>query len=286
MADFKNNHYVPEMLLKRFMSEDGDLFYYDKRKPEKSIEHRNPSSIFCQPNLYVDVNKAGKRNVTLERDVYSRLEGDTKPILDRIVTAARKSELPKLSPEEKSTWDQFFLQQWQRTPDAFAVIFNKFDFDEKFDSSVEEFEQLHRTLGQTEKADLQTPETRNRIYKSARIKALGTKTGLTTDVLNTKGLRIVRSAKPRKSFVIGSFPVVKLNYPGRADLRDPSTEVWLPISHDLMITPWGVRGQEIHEIGNDVVIRKINKLIWEQSTEIAGRSRELLQSLLNNAGID
>src|SRR5665213_4370433 len=138
MADFKNNHYVPEMLLKRFMSEDGDLFYYDKRKPEKSIEHRNPSSIFCQPNLYVDVNKAGKRNVTLERDVYSRLEGDTKPILDRIVTAARKSELPKLSPEEKSTWDQFFLQQWQRTPDAFAVIFNKFDFDEKFDSSVEE----------------------------------------------------------------------------------------------------------------------------------------------------
>jgi hypothetical protein len=279
MADFKNNHYVPEMLLKRFMNVKRELFYFNKKKPEKSIEHRNPSSIFCVPNLYVDIDKTGKRDVSLESEVYSKLDNEANQVIEKIIVATRKSLLPQLSVEEKLIWDQFLFQQWQRTPDA-QVEFNKtYSFEDEYRASLENFEKQVRPLNAFEKLIMDSALTKDRVHKSAHIQNLKRDNQMPVQVLGSRGLGIAKISNPETSFIVGSFPVVRLSYDGKT-LADPTTEVWLPIAHDIIVTPCGKKHEEKLVELNSAKVRKMNELICKQSSEIASRSPELLCSLL------
>lgn len=280
-AEFKNNHYVPEMLLKRFTDGKGGLFYYDKRKPEKPIERRNIDSIFCQNNLYVDIDKKGNRDVSLERDVYGTLESDATLIVDKIVEAARKDKLPQLTRVEKTKWDEFFARQWARTPDAHAKHSESFNFQNEIKSSLDFFEQNVRPISLAEHAKFNDPEYLKKLRKTTFIGSLKPSGGMSQHALGTRGLGFVRISDAKKSFIIGSFPVVKLTFPGRTKLTDPTVEAWLPISYDVAVTPWGLKGQEAGNIVDGTKVRKLNRFICAQSTEIAGRSEALLQSLLH-----
>ncbi|MEN3149559.1 hypothetical protein ABCW43_19845 [Neorhizobium sp. IRAMC:178] len=84
---------------------------------------------------------------------------------------------------------------------------------------------------------------------------------------------------PKKSFVLGSRPVVKLTPPESNDLRDPRVELWLAIALDIMV---GVGPPEQHEIIVDISdknVRLINESVLVQSSQIVGRSKELIASL-------
>jgi Protein of unknown function (DUF4238) len=280
MANFKNNHYVPQMLLRRFMNAKGELFYFNKNKPEKSIEHRNPNSIFCAPNLYVDIDRTKKRDVSLERDVYGTLESDATPIVDKIVEAARKDKLPQLTRVEKSKWDEFFARQWARTPDAYAKYSESFNFQNEIKSSLDFFKQNVRPISLAEHAKFGDPEYLKKLRKTTFIGSLKLSGGMSQHALGTRGLGIVRISDAKKSFIIGSFPVVKLTLPGRTKLTDPTVEAWLPISYDVAVTPWGLKDQEAGNIIDGTKVRELNLFVCAQSTEIAGRSEALLQSLL------
>ena len=95
-------------------------------------------------------------------------------------------------------------------------------------------------------------------------------------LLKNKGLRIGIIRKDTKSFVIGSNPILKMSH-----LADTSSEFWLPIAHDIAITPYGSRHtEEISEL-EDQKVRSLNEKIFEQSTKIAGCSKKLLCSLSN-----
>jgi hypothetical protein len=99
-------------------------------------------------------------------------------------------------------------------------------------------------------------------------------------ILKQKGLGIATVRKRGKSFVIGSLPVVKLTYPGREHLADPSVEVWLPIAFDVAVSPAPIpSGSELLLEIDDPVVRSINGATFKQSTTIAGRSEELISSL-------
>ncbi len=280
MAEFKNNHYVPEMLLKRFMSEKSELFYYDKRNPNKPIEHRNPNSIFCENNLYVQVDKQKNRDTSLEKDIFSKLDNDSNLVIEKIVRASRNSELPKLSAEEKSKLDEFLFQQWRRTPDFEKTILTPTYIDDAFERTVSKFEEAFGSLTPEKLAEIKSDPARSRIVKGGKILALKQSKGDAMDVLSARGLGIAKIANTNKSFIIGSFPVVKLTYPHRTRLDDPSVEVWMPISHDVAITPWGTRGQErLVGITSDDV-RRLNELIFKQSSEVAGRAKALISSIV------
>jgi hypothetical protein len=279
MAEFKNNHYVPEMLLKRFMSEGGELFYYDKRNPNKPIEHRNPSSVFCEKNLYVQVDKQKNRDTSLEKDIFSRLDNDSNLVIEKIVRASRNSELPKLSVEEKSKLDEFLFQQWRRTPDFEKTILTPTHIDNAFERTVSSFEETFGSLTPEKLAEIKSNPTRSRIVKGAKILALKKSNGDAMDALSKRGLGIVKITDAKKSFIIGSFPVVKCAFPDSPYLSDLSVEVWMPISHDVAITPWGIRGQEKLVGITSEDVRILNKMIFKQSSEIAGRAKALISSI-------
>ena len=54
-------------------------------------------------------------------------------------------------------------------------------------------------------------------------------------VITGRGLAVVPIPNPKKSFVLGSQPVLKLTPSESNDLSDPRVELWLAVAPDVMV---------------------------------------------------
>jgi hypothetical protein len=78
--------------------------------------------------------------------------------------------------------------------------------------------------------------------------------------------------------------MVKLTPPEKTPLSDPRIEWWLPIASDVTVSIMASPPQEkLIEGPDDRHIRSLNRLVFNQSRIIAGRSKALIASL---AGCD
>ena len=98
--------------------------------------------------------------------------------------------------------------------------------------------------------------------------------------IRKKGLAIAIIKKPKKSFIVGSKPYIKT-----ADwnhISEPNAELWLPIAYDVAVSPAYYSGkEELLEI-KDHKVRDFNKYVCDESSLIAGRSKILINSLVNS----
>ncbi|MGC1188896.1 MAG: DUF4238 domain-containing protein [Candidatus Acidiferrales bacterium] len=276
----KGQHTVSKMLLKRFTNEDGKLFFFVKAFPEKGVLVTTPEKLFRQTHIYTARREDGTLDVSLE-NYYARLESLAEPIVEKIVTSARAGERPHLTPDERQIWDLFFLNQWKRVPDFHETIVVPEDIETRIKRLSADFEANIRPLNSAEESNLRDPQSRERIMRNAMIHALARPSPRILTVLKKKGLVIAVIRKPNKSLAIGSFPVVKLTFPGRENLEDPSVEAWLPIAHDVAVSPAPIPPQEeaLCPMQDDSMIRRLNVATCNKSSTIAGKSKLLIASL-------
>jgi len=89
------------MLLKRFTDNNNQLYVFDKARPEKGVEYLTTKGVFWEPHFYTSRTVDGEKDTTLEDD-FAKLESDADPIVEKIVSAARKKENPNLTEEENN----------------------------------------------------------------------------------------------------------------------------------------------------------------------------------------
>ena len=269
------------MLLRRFVAPNGKLYAFNRNEPGHKVFSAAPEKLFVGKHLYTETDSTGQKSDWLEKH-FAKLEGTTNPIIEKIVSAVRSGKMPGLTRNEKALLDLFLYYQWKRVPDFETSLDIFADFEDVLGRAVEKFERTCRALRGDERANLKNPETLARIKQSAKLKSLADPGQNVQQLLSRKGLAIAVIGRPNKSFIIGSQPVAKFTLPGRAHLSDPTVEIWLPIAHDVAITPAPQRGNEtIAVIRDDKLIRHINTGICGQSTIIAGRSEALIKSLAN-----
>lgn len=268
------------MLLQRFADENGKLFFFSKQFPAKGVLATTPRNLFCQKHIYTAKDKHGEMDVRLEH-YYAELEGSANAIIEKIVTSARNGDKPHLTAQERDIWDFFFYNQWKRVPDFQRKVFETDKFESQLKKATAVFEANYRPLTPDEERDLQDPRWLERVKQNAKIHALTRASPQILAHLKQKGLGIAVICNPGKSFVIGSFPVVKLAHPGRPHPADPTVEIWLPVAHDVAVSPAPVpsTAELLIEIHDDSPVRTINAAIFRQSTAIAGRSQRLIASL-------
>jgi uncharacterized protein DUF4238 len=274
----KHQHFVSQMLIRRFADQDGKLYFFSKRFPDKGVLRTTPEKLFHERHLYTVEDKDGVKDVTLEL-IYAELESRADPVIEKIVTSARNGRMPHLTREEKQIWDDFFYIQWKRVPD----FHGKFTADENFRRLLEGERAKLKEMGRLtpdEEHKFEDPAWIERVKQNAKVDSLARMSPRVRAILSDKGLVIAITRKSTKSFVMGSFPVVKLAFPGREHLADPTVEVWLPVAHDVAVCPAPVQPtrEKLVEI-HDHQVRVINVAVFKQSTAIAGRSRELIASL-------
>ena len=282
MAKYKKHHYIPEHILKNFRNSQNQLFYFNKNKPLNPIEHRNPGKIFCENHLYSYETRDGSKNAEVEFNYFKKVDTDVAPIVQQIIDRVRQGKAPNLTTQNKSCWDEFFIKQQIRSPEHIK----SHEFQKTTDSQYEESKnKIYNRLSDEIKLLFDNEEFKRRQQLEARVKSLKSELPNVRKVLSERGLYFARIVTPKKSFVIGSAPLVRMGNGGSNKLNDPKTEFWYPIAHDIAVSMGSYDEREVVGIltdKNTIIIRKVNSQITKQSNEIAGKSKKLISSLLEN----
>ena len=243
------------------------------------MQSTKPKNLFVQKHFHTFHNADGSKNFALER-AFAELESATDPVIEQIVSFVRNRSKPALSHYDKAIWDNFFYAQWRRVPDAIDEHMKSSEVEKSIFETVQEYEETVRPLTEAEREYLMSDEGLARLRQNAKVIALASPGEKVLEALEAKGLGIAYITNPKKSFILGSYPVAKLTLPGRANLSDPSVEAWLPISRDIAITPAPEKNtiQVVH-VSDERHIRRINLAIASQSNIIASSSRQLVSSL-------
>ena len=71
----KRHHYVPKMLLQNFTDDNGRLYVFDRRLPEKGVRISSPKQAFVENNMYLQyAYGGGEKDYSIEHSL-SQLEG-------------------------------------------------------------------------------------------------------------------------------------------------------------------------------------------------------------------
>lgn len=276
----KRHHFVPQMILNGFTDPDGWLHWCRHREQPATIRRARPAELFHKNHLYSTLSESGIKDPAMEHAL-SVLESEAVGVVQSILGQARKDELPVLSPEQKRIWYLFFLMQWRRTPENQRANTS----DAEAQRMIEEILDRLRTAAPHRLAEIErlaTPEAKARTVRNVRVQTLVQFSAEVMDVLERRGIGVLRITRPDKSFVIGSRPVVKLTMPGRTDLNDPAVEMWIPIASDMAVgVGQGNGAVSLHYLADERPIRQLNLAIASQSTTIAAGSPALVRSLAN-----
>ena len=281
MSAPKNHHYVPQSILKQFQSPEGQLYYFYKGSPEKPVIHRNTESIFKKRHLYSFTEKDGTKNSEVEATFFKDLDTNVDPIAKKIIANVRKETLPNLTSEEKLLWNSFYIKQHSRVPERFFGGAS----DDILETTYEDTKgRIYDRCSPELQQMLDDPEFKKRLQEESKVKSLASDLPESNDLLERRGIFFVKILDPKRSFIIGSNPLVRFNNSGSDHLADKATELWYPIAHDIAVSIGSYDERETLFTLNDCVphtnlIRKLNYYIFAQSNEIAGRSKTLIESI-------
>ena len=277
MSNPKRHHYIPRMLLKHFVNERGDLYCFDKDSRDRCVTRRNPKTLFSQRHLYSFLDLDGKRDYSTETKHLAKIEDKASPIVDKIVCNAREDELPDLTSEENNVWVEFFLMLWRRLP---ALRDSSTSSQLQSEQDQQRFRKI-KGIADHEAIDPEEMEKflQQEIWPRAiqEIDELTENTILPT--LKRMSLWVAVLSKEQSGFVIGSYPIVKAR--PHLDLDHPDAEIWMPLAHDVAVVLIHDRPETLCN-PDDRFVQRLNERVFEQSKEIAGRSREQIKLLKRN----
>lgn len=290
MSQSKRHHHVPQFLL-RNMSDSEKLYYFSKHHPKNGIKARNPESIFQKRNLYTRIDINGNKDTDVE-DVYlSNLDNRASLVIDKILTSVRQGATPNLSKTDRDTWDEFFTTQMQRSLESMVSEKNLTNLSDTFEETILGLNGFvdDSELGLSFQQRLNSVrESKDRIIKGSLAKSVKAPLDESMEVLSQRGLSF-GIILGQKSWIIGSSPHVRFSNRGSNSLYDLRTELWLPISHDVVVSPGHTANSEDEGVfrlsdKNHELIRTFNRTIYHQSSQVASHSPALLKSFASRDG--
>lgn len=267
------------MILERFTDENGNLHVFDARRSKATFATK-PKNAFVVRDLNTIHSKDGSIDVGLEI-FYSGLESMVAPIIDKIVYSAQRRILPRLTVTERNTWDNFVYHQQKRSPDLYERLDLIKEAKANFGDYLDQFERDHRALTAQERHELAQPDALERITQAAIVEARGRGSLEILTILAERGIWIAIAGQQNKSFIVGDHPQARMG----ANAHLSRTELWLPISADVAISPGGPAGTEQLFVLSGDQIRRVNVTIAENCSVIAGRSAALINSLSKRTGV-
>ena len=262
----KRQHYIPEMILKRFSDSRGWLYCCGRIGVKTRSWKTIPKNVFLETHLYTQYDDNEKSDGSIEV-YFSQLEGSVSPIVDKIVNWSLRGEAPHLDADEKDLWLQFLIHQRRRMPNLRPLV------NERITNIIGEIPDAYeayigREITPQEQSLIQSPdflrtEQRNAFSGFAAAKPRDDILKMTQNTSIITG--VIRNQK--KSFVIGNHAI--------ATFLD-----WFPVHQKVAVrlaSPVGF--DELKVFDNTSDVRRINEGIARKSTILAGPSRQLVDSL-------
>lgn len=264
------HHFVPKLLLKRFKSEDGELFYFNLYKPNQPIVHRNPDTIFYERRL----NTLSDNSQSREAQFAERIDTPFDALLTNIEASFGNGNRVDLTEEARTIVACFVVYQWKRRPSALTDILASNTQTKLSPSEEDALEIVRRAVVSSE------PEMQNFAH-DLRAQVL---VHLNPDVVESvlsRGFCFARNRTNNK-FIVGSNPICRhvfLLNSDQAEKFEVDQNV-MPISNDklLLIGPSELDGR-ILDICSSSDVRSMNSKIALQSNMIAGPNIQDIRAL-------
>jgi len=256
------HHFVPQLILRRFRSESGELFYFNLDQPEKPIISRNPSSIFYSRNL----NTLADRTQSREQQFAEKLDTPFDAFLNRVEIEKERKRAILLSEDERALAACFLYYQWSRRPTIVEDLLATGNLDVLDDGEKEAIRILSESLDSTD------PELGAFLHNVRAMSLVHMNPEVVHDIKG-RGLCFVRN-ESGQPFIIGAQPVLRHIWWLHSLAENISYEVdqmCFAVSADLMlmIGPIELDGQVL-KITNPSAVRACNKGVALQSRMIAG----------------
>ena len=294
----RRHHYIPEMLLKNFCDDDGQLWVSDRTAGK--IYRSTPRNVFVRRDINTSYDfspapRSGKKeeffNAIEAGDEYeqilSQIESEARPAIQKVIKHARCKQCPQLSPEDDKTLKRFILAMARRTPESQKRISSGKKFDDVLWKTLESMAEKGNIPGLPEKAifdqDPHIAKVKDMVKSNVNaVYAAGDhprERDREEEFCFKTGLGIMVICMPKRGFVIGSHGLaIVQSSQGNAATRGS----WLPIAHDVAVGPTSFPDREfLHFLdrSRDGIIQSINGASAAQSQIIAGRSEALVRAL-------
>ncbi len=279
----KRHHFVPERLQQHFSNGEGGLWTFSSRNRAKGVWCGTVENHLVEGHLYSHVESDGTKDTSLETR-FAMLEGGATPIIAKITSNARNERLPWLTRREREIWEFFLYQQYRGVSDLYSSLLSEDQRRVEVENRLAELVRSGYPLSNSESCELLEPATLKRMYKNLRVATLKTGSEAVLAAIAQRGIAVAKIASDKKSFVLGSRPVVKLTLPDATHLSDTRVEMWLAVAHDIMVGLGLDDHQEMLVPVSPQQVRHCNEAAAKQSSQIVGRSQALVQSLARFAG--
>ena len=276
MNNPKKQHFVPEMLSKRFARPDGKFFFHDRRREDNFIRPTTPANIMHQRYLYSPTDEKGVRDFSLEHR-YNRIETAADQLFDRIEQLLDQKIDPVIRGTNRELLDLFIYEQWRRVPDMHERVLTHEGFRSRVETAVAEYEQKYGPLPDGRKMELIESLDRREVLKQIPGRSLKKSSGAVLHAFQDKTPVIVEAPSPAE-FIVGSYNVVKTSNQ-TADIRDSSIEVWMAFTPRYAIVLQGRKDALPHVVAAADHIEVINSAVSAKSSIIASKNSELIVKL-------
>ena len=278
------HHYIPRFLIQNFSS-DGQVWVGEKET--KKVFKSSPNNLFKERDLNTsyDLNNVDSKHDKHEQ-LLSRIDSDAAPIIQKLLACSRNSEPLDISEEERDYWKRFYHSICRRTPelmktslqpderydDAWQIAVERKFSDEGMVAPNRAFVDQDPTLRKIRGAMKQNTKARfasgDHSYLQDDVERFCRGTSLL--------IAVIRCSK--RSFVIGSQGVAIIR-------KGKAQGSWLPIAHDVAVAATSHPEKDWFlslDRSNEHLIRQINTAAAHQSLRFAGRSEQLIRSLMTH----
>ena len=262
MSTPKLQHYIPQMILRRFTDQSGWLYCCHVGDQRRPIWRSRPENVFAEKQLYTLLDGHDQFDVSIEKQ-FSVLEGEVSAILDKIVQAALSGETPCLGAKERETWVRFLVLQQRRVPDVSRPVVG-----------AHSNRLIDETIAKMEGAIGQPFTARQRAKEEDRLRRNALPMFASTEpkpdfLRKLRATSIVTAViqNTKENLVCGSRPIA-----GFYEWFCVHKKVAVKLESSLIF-------DQLAYVDESSEVRRINQDIVNRSTIFAGPSRELVESL-------
>lgn len=272
MAEYKNQHYLPQSYLNGFTKvekapngEKTDLLWiYDINK--KNLKQRSPLNIAKKPYYYSVKDKEGEYDHRLEKE-FSKIEGSVKELFNRInsdldIFINKSNEkLNRLMPEDKELLITFVFLMLKRVPTIMDEV--KDEMTKIARSQEDKYKEVNLNISSE-------VIKRNSLWIVENL-------GLSQEYnipkkFASKKILISYISNDKSSFITSDNPVTRWRKKGPAGFGFDDTEIYFPINQRCFLT--------MYDSGEDIGILKLTnrKQIYSLNLYNARFAKEMLIS--------
>lgn len=269
----KRHHFVPRFILANFAGGDGKLWV--RSLVSGSAWSATSENVYVEGHRYSTIESDGSRDGALETS-YSELEGAAKPVVDKLISAARIGAPPVLDGDERAIWNEFFYHQLKRVPAMTKAVAAKEGWTERLEAVIDGLESRGIHPSPELLAELRSPAGLAAMTQNATVLALSKPPAeLVQSMLNASKIEVAFTVAG-KAFLIGDRPIAN----AAAGVAS-GAPLWFPIAPDVAVRPIFDPQPEGHSavaMGANQVA-SINAAIAAQCDQVASCSKALLMAI-------